>query len=379
MGRPQGSVEPRLAEAEVRLEEPEQVVRGRAQRPRPRPGQGGHVPARGRLEREAVAGRQPFPGRRGQLDPRVGHPQGIEHAAGHERLVVGAGPRGQGMAQQPRPEVRVLDRLADRPQQVVGRQEGHQVGLGVVGVRVPEVRGIEVVGQARQPRAVGGEMERRDLDAVAAGQVGVGAEQLLHRRVEPDLAALDHVGQHDGREHLGDGADLEDGVRVGHARVASGEPAVPHHPPAAPVHQADDDADGPLLGLDEPRQDLPDLLVGGKGSLLAGTGAWGQQDGDDDAEHAMHGPPCSPGPSPAAFEFDELSRRGRCSAIRCRAAAVHFGDPKRRPASSMRHRVDEDVDAQRVAVGCERLEEARVVGPRAPRRPGCRCCGSSRP
>ena len=131
-------------------------------------------------------------------------------------------------------------------------------------------------------------MERRDLDAVAAWHAGVRTQQIPHGRIEPGVAPLDHVGQHEGGEHLGYRADLEDGVGIRRTGVIGGQPPVAHHAPAVSVHDADDEADGAAFAIDQPGQNLPDHVVGGDGRRLGHGDVRRQQHGDGGDEHAIH-------------------------------------------------------------------------------------------
>ncbi|MCK7541229.1 MAG: hypothetical protein MZV63_65260 [Marinilabiliales bacterium] len=103
------------------------------------------------------------------------------------------------------------------------------------------------------------EVTKCDLLAAPLRHLDRRRQELGHRVVEPDLAAHDHVGQDEGGEDLGDGADLVDGVGAGEDGAAGGRGPRGEKALARRVHQPDDDADGPVVLARPVEQELLEL------------------------------------------------------------------------------------------------------------------------
>jgi hypothetical protein len=141
-------------------------------------------------------------------------------------------------------------------------EEGLQVLGGEVGVGIAAVGHRHVVGQARQAGGVSGQVDQGDLAPAALRHGDAGGQIVRDRVVQRRLAAPGHVGQQQGGEHLGDRADLEDGVGIDAPAAAAPPHAMGDNAPPAGVHDADDDADATLLHVDALGEDGGDGFVG---------------------------------------------------------------------------------------------------------------------
>ena len=83
------------------------------------------------------------------------------------------------------------------------------IGIGIFLVPRPEIRR-----QARQTRRISDQIKERDRLVVEGLGSAFGGQIFLHRVGQLDLATRHRVRQQQRREHLGDGADLKDGVAV---------------------------------------------------------------------------------------------------------------------------------------------------------------------
>ena len=144
----------------------------------------------------------------------------------------------------------------ERCQELV-QQLGRVPRVLVVGIRGHEIRWTQwQAGRVRR------QVEQRDL-AIAAAQEGqvLRRQQLRDRIVERDFAALHHVRQQQRSEHLGDRADVEDGIAAHRSLVVRSHRPVRDDSPARRIDDADDDARGLPLRFDTSRQHVANLCV----------------------------------------------------------------------------------------------------------------------
>ena len=134
----------------------------------------------------------------------------------------------------------------------------------VVGIGIFKIGGLEIVGQARQTRGVGGEIGQGDLAAPALGHGHRFGQISGDRVIQLDLAAPNHFGKQQRGEGLGDRADLEHGVAVDGAGIKSAAAAMRDDAPASRTKRADDDAEALPLLVDALGENALDLGIGGK-------------------------------------------------------------------------------------------------------------------
>ena len=93
------------------------------------------------------------------------------------------------------------------------------------------------------------------------GTVTSGPQQTLNRRLEFKGTLAYEIRQQNRREHLGDRADLEDGVAVRFPWVIRGKPSVAHDAALPALHDTHHDADAPFLFVDPLHQEFADLRL----------------------------------------------------------------------------------------------------------------------
>lgn len=213
------------------------------------------------------------------------HPEGLQDPLAEQLRVGGAGGPGQGVAQEPEAQVRVLALGARLPAELVALEEVVEHLDRVVGVRVRHVGRNVVVGEAGQAGVVGGQVQQGDGTVAAGRHRNAVGKVTGNRVVEGHLAPGHHVGQERAGEGLVDRSHLEDragpqrpGVRTGRARGENARGAVGLQ---EPEHDA-----GRCPVLDQVVEHDLDVRVVGEVSpgLLGGGGSGGGEEGEEGEE-----------------------------------------------------------------------------------------------
>src|SRR5262249_6343193 len=119
----------------------------------------------------------------------------------------------QRLSEQSQAEVAIEEGWMRRPADAALRDVRVEAAWVVVGIRVANIRGFEVVGQPRQARMLGREIQQRNLIALGFGRDSR-RQQFAYWFVQPDHALRGHPREKQTGEGLGDGSYFEDGVRV---------------------------------------------------------------------------------------------------------------------------------------------------------------------
>ena len=219
-----------------------------------------------------------------QRDSRVIHAQRIEDSFLYQRLVGFSRSHRQRLAQQADAEIRVFELGADVARELIPAKEFEHLLDRVVGVGIHRIRGLHVVGQARQSRRLLREVDQRDGFPVALGHAHAVAQMFRDRVVEIHLAAIGHVGQEDRGEDLGDGTDFEHGIGVERRRIWARIAVGRHRRRAVRLNGGDHHAAG-VLGVDAGFDRGGDLGVAGP---VGGGNTERQEECGRDGSHAAH-------------------------------------------------------------------------------------------
>ena len=134
-----------------------------------------------------------------------------------------------------------------------------------------------------------GQVEQRDLPTAPRGHGDLVGQVVGDRIGERDLSAGDHVRQQRRRKHLRDRADLEERFRTQGSRVRTGVTIRDDTCRAVGFHDADHDADCPVLFHAGPNQ-RGEILVGRE--VLSSGGPWEQErcceENEGDADSHVH-------------------------------------------------------------------------------------------
>ena len=255
--------ERRVFAAQEGVEEGQDVVGAGAQATRGQEGR--HHDFGGGLQLGIVSRGQPGLHGRGHGDGGALHSQRARDPRAHQGLVVRSGALGERLAEQRETQVRVFPFRADVARQLEAREELVRLRDGVLGDDSLSFLGIgerNVGGEEGQPGGLGRQIHQGDGVALPLGQLHAGREVLGHGIVELEFSALDHIGEHERREDLGDRSDLEDGVAIERALVARVEMPVGNDAPARWSGDADDHSHALMLRVDAIGQNRPKLGVG---------------------------------------------------------------------------------------------------------------------
>jgi hypothetical protein len=105
------------------------------------------------------------------------------------------------------------------------------------------------------------QIHERDDASAPLGHFDVGREILHYRIVELHFAAPHHVGEHERREHLRNGADLENGVAVERPRIVFRERAVRDDATVPRIDESHDDSNALMLFVDPLDENRPNDRV----------------------------------------------------------------------------------------------------------------------